>query len=396
MPHRGPTSLSEGILAARWVAVFMAALPLAGCGSPARIGPRRDAAASSAAAPGRLVPVVIAAPRPLRVGTFLASQSPEARRPAEGVRLVSGGDAGPALAPAPLPPERADETLTAEVGRMFAGYLQAFNRHDAAAAAGHWAATGENLNLDSGEVTRGREAVREVFAALFAADAEAAIDIDVGSIRPLRVDVALVDGVSRVSYADGEVAGSRFSAVVVRDQDRWQLASVREAGCPAPGRRTHPLEELAWLVGSWENVGAGVTASGQCAWSGDRAFLTRHHVVSSADPADAPASGDARIPALLASARGGRREVTEVIGWDPEREVIRSWIFSSDGRFAEGTWSRDDAGWMVRVEGRGVDAGREAVCTVSPEGANGLVVHVDGESLAGLLPPACGFSRTAR
>jgi uncharacterized protein (TIGR02246 family) len=280
---------------------------------------------------------------------------------------------------------------------MFSGYLRAFNRHDAVAAAAHWTVDGENLDLDSGELTRGREAVRRVFTALFEIDPEAAIDIDVTAVRPVRDDVAVVDGVSRVSYADGEAAGSRFSAVVVREQDGWRLASVRETPVSVPGRPARPLDGLAWLVGSWEDVGEGVVASSQAAWSGDRAFLVRSHVVNPDSKATAaPVVGDERIPGLLPAGGTAHRELTEIIGWDPEREAIRSWIFSSDGRFAEGTWSNDGVAWVVQVEGRGLDMGREAMCRIVPDGADGLVIEAEGEGLAGLLPPACGFTRTAR
>jgi uncharacterized protein (TIGR02246 family) len=284
-----------------------------------------------------------------------------------------------------------------EIRTMLAGYLQAFNRHDAAAAASHWAAAAENVNLDTGEVTRGREAVRDVFAALFELDTEAAIDIELEAIRPLQDDVAVVDGIARVSYADGDVAGSRFAAVVVREADQWRLASVRETATAVEPRPARPLDQLAWLAGSWEDVGEGVIASSQAAWSADRGFLVRTHGSTPDEhPAARPAAGDAGIPGLLPPAPGGRRELTEIIGWDPERETIRSWIFSADGRFAEGTWSREADGWKVRIEGQGRDAGRTATCTLVPDGNDGLILRCEGEGLEGLLPPACGYTRTAR
>jgi hypothetical protein len=240
-------------------------------------------------------------------------------------------------------------------------------------------------------------AVREVFAALFELDAEAAIDIDVDAIRPLRDDVAMVDGISRVSYSDGDVAGSRFSAVVIREDDHWRLASVRETAAAVEPKPARPLDQLAWLVGSWEDVGDGVIASSQAAWSADRGFLVRTHVSTPDDhPAGRPAAGDSGIPGLLPAAAGGRRELTEIIGWDPDRETIRSWLFSADGRFAEGTWSREAGGWTVKLEGHGRDAGRTATCTLTAEGADGLVLRCEGEGLEGLLPPACGYARTAR
>jgi len=403
-----------------------AAMIIAGCGSPAiapasRLGSvpsEPQLMVTTPAEPHRRggVPEVIARPRPFRLSDITAGGEPSLRpatmsaaigstevsgtiRQVAATEPVAEPAALPAMSPAPEASPHVSEASphVSEIRTMLAGYLQAFNRHDAAAAASHWAAAAENVNLDTGEITRGREAVRDVFAALFELDTEAAIDIDLEAIRPLQDDVAVVDGIARVSYADGDVAGSRFSAVVIREDDQWRLASVRETAAAVEPKPARPLDQLAWLVGSWEDVGDGVIASSQAAWSADRGFLVRTHVSPPDEhPAGRPAAGDTGIPGLLPAAVGGRRELTEIIGWDPERETIRSWIFSADGRFAEGTWSRDADGWIVTIEGRGRDAGRTATCTLAPDGEDGLVLRCEGEGLEGLLPPACGYARTAR
>jgi hypothetical protein len=41
-------------------------------------------------------------------------------------------------------------------------------------------------------------------------------------------------------------------------------------------------------------------------------------------------------------------EGTQVIGWDAESQVIRSWMFDSEGGFGEGLWSRGDGNWVVK------------------------------------------------
>lgn len=280
---------------------------------------------------------------------------------------------------------------------MLGAYLRAFNRHDPAALVAHWTAAGENVDLDSGEVTAGREAVREVFAALFADDAGAAIDIDVQAIRPVRSDVAVVDGTSRITFGDGDRAGSRFSAVVVKQDGRWLLESVREAARPEAGEEeSRPLEPLSWLVGSWEDVAPGVTASTRCFWSAGRAFLIRTHAVSADGVEAPPEAGDDLIPGLLPAGDIAGREVTEIIGWDPERRAIRSWAFTSDGRFAEGTWSREGDDWRVQIEGRGGDTGRDCECRLVRVGADGVSVRGPGTGLAAGLAPACDFIRIAR
>lgn len=347
----------------------------------------------------RPVPDVVSRPRPFRIAVPTNGAPPAGLAADPAPRFVDV-PAAPAAIAAPKPaPAMPEGPAAGEIRDMLRSYLRAFNQHDATALAAHWSPVGESVALDNGEVTAGRDAVRRVFATLFAADDAATIDIDVSAIRPIRDDVAVVDGVTRVAFVDGPPAASRFSAVVVREGGRWLLESVREAAQPQipPARR--PLDDLAWLVGSWEDSGAGVTAGTQCFWSAGRAFLVRTHSVRPDAAAEPRAQGAASgVPALLPPGDASARELTEIIGWDSDRGAIRSWLFTSGGRFGEATWTRaqDGRSWTVRVEGRGRDEGAACTCTVSAAGADGITMTCDSDALAGLLPPACGFVRTAR
>ena len=291
----------------------------------------------------------------------------------------------------------------AGISGMMRSYLQAFNRHDPAALAAHWSTAGESVDLDSGETTAGREAVREVFTALFEQDAGATIDIDITSIRSLRDDVAVVDGASRIMFTDAPPSSSRFSAVLVRQNGDWVLDTVRESNSPVqqasaesplkiPAR---PLDALAWLAGSWEDVGEGVTASTQCYWSPNKSFLIRSHIVTSdAMPEQRPLPGDSRIPGLLAAGSTGSREITEIIGWDEDRGEIRSWLFTSEGRFAEGSWSQEGNAWTVRMHGGPASAG-DCIATLTRMGPDEISFRCSTDQFVDILPPACDFVRTA-
>ena len=48
---------------------------------------------------------------------------------------------------------------------------------------------------------------------------------------------------------------------------------------------------------------------------------------------------------------------TQRIGWDPLKKTIRSWVFDSEGGFAEGTWTLDGNKWVVKLTG--VHPGRQ-------------------------------------
>ena len=50
---------------------------------------------------------------------------------------------------------------------------------------------------------------------------------------------------------------------------------------------------------------------------------------------------------------------TQIIGWDPAKQEIRSWVFDSSGAFGEGVWSNDENRWTVTSAGTTED-GRKA------------------------------------
>jgi uncharacterized protein (TIGR02246 family) len=347
--------------------------------------------------PVRPIPEVIARAKPFRMSPTSRAEALSTPNHAADSRIVTAS----ADMPTPTPVRPTTGPDIAGINRMMRSYLQAFNRHDPAALAAHWSAAGENVNIDSGETTAGREAVREVFTALFEEDADATIDIDIASIRALRDDVAIVDGVSRISFTDAPPSSSRFSAVLVREAGTWVLDTVRESNASPKQAEvasiqqqpSRPIDELSWLVGSWEDVSEGVTASTHCFWSANKAFLIRTHaIVFDAVQEQRPLPGDSRIPGLLPAGTTGCREITEIIGWDPDRGQIRSWLFSSDARFAEGSWSREGNDWTLRLE----DAGGDCRCTLTRVGLDEMTYRCDNDRFADIAPPACDSVRTAR
>ena len=45
----------------------------------------------------------------------------------------------------------------------------------------------------------------------------------------------------------------------------------------------------------------------------------------------------------------------QVIGWDPAAKQIRSWVFDSDGGFANGRWTRNGKTWSISTSGTQTD-----------------------------------------
>jgi hypothetical protein len=64
--------------------------------------------------------------------------------------------------------------------------------------------------------------------------------------------------------------------------------------------------------------------------------------------------------------------VTQRIGWDPHNELVRSWVFDSEGGFGEGQWSRDGNRWVVESSGVLPDGGTG--------GSTNVWEYVDGKT----------------
>lgn len=270
-----------------------------------------------------------------------------------------------------------NELVAAEVRGMLLEYLRAFKSRDAAAVAACWSESADNRSLDSGEETHGREQVEQVFQTLFEEDASAEIDLDIQEIRPLGGDVAVVDGISQLSFSTGDATASRFSAIVMKKNGRWMLESVREAATELPETsRGYAIRRVGEFAGRWESVSGHQDVSTHAFWTAGGGFLVRSHTMQ----------GDT-----------GNREITEIIGWDPVRQGIRSWSFTSDGGFAEGSWTLDDDHFDVMLDG--TTAAGEIVTgrmTITSLGPDDMRTDMEGTAIADLLPPTGDMVRTAR
>lgn len=235
-----------------------------------------------------------------------------------------------------------------EINQLLAKMEAGFTRQDAKGLAACWTATGDFVGSE-GERAEGAQNIEKAFQQFFAARPGASLKLHVASLRVAGKDLALVDAVSEVKPAKGEAAIGQLSLVVVKRDDHWRIESAREIATHAAMPGQH-LKELEWMVGDWTDEGSpqgGVSLRSTCDWTANRAFLIRKF----------KADGRADV------ARTG----TEIIGWDPRAQRIRSWAFDSDGGFGESTWVRDGDRWLVRYTGTradGSDASATHVLTV--------------------------------
>ena len=207
---------------------------------------------------------------------------------------------------------------------QFRKYQEAYDRGDAKALASFYAEDVDYIDEDGAE-TKGRGEMEKLFTGYFQASPGAKITISVEEVKQLAPDVQVNRGVATVTAPSSLINSTRYVAVLAKKNDSWQICQLTETAAPAP-TASYQLEALKWLIGNWENKDADQTVESKIEWAGDNNFLVRTFKVKGYAETDG----------------------WEIIGWDADRQQIRSWIFDSSGGFGELSWAYHDGHWLIR------------------------------------------------
>jgi uncharacterized protein (TIGR02246 family) len=226
-------------------------------------------------------------------------------------------------------------------------YLDALQRGDGQTLAEFWMADGDVVD----ETGQSRP-VRELIAQLTPRSGDEQrpeVKMQETKIRFLSDDVAIEDGISEASDSAGQTAArGRFSAIWVKKDGRWRMASLRESRI-VPNGKPAGLADLSWLLGKWTAQNGETTLDVSVRWNVSETFLLRD----------------------LKVARGGKLiyQGSQRIGWDPLTHKLKAWTFDSDGGYGEGTWTKNGNSWVVRTTGVLPD-GRQVLTStiVEPDG----------------------------
>lgn len=265
----------------------------------------------------------------------------------------------------PINPSREEDRQA--LAELLARFTEAYNASDASALSALFTEDAEIVG-DDGTVTEGRTAIAERFAATFAEDPDARITIEPLSIRFLTADSAWEKGVARLSRGPGETPEvTEYSVLYVRRDGKWLHAIIRDE--PAvPATHHEQLRRLEWMVGEWFNESDDAVVSTTCRWTDDGNFLVREF--------------DVRIVGEVAL-RGTQR-----IGWDPLLGQFRTWVFDSEGGFAEGLMSSDGSQWLVKSTGVRPDGQAVTATTIiTPLDADRVAWQVSDRTVGGEALP---------
>lgn len=222
----------------------------------------------------------------------------------------------------------ADEKEIRQVVDMF---VKSYNNHGAQAIAGLFAAEG-TLTDEDGNISKGRKAIEDVFAGIFKAHPTTKIENTIESIRFVGPNEAIETGVTTVTHdKDTPAEESRYQVVHVKEDGKWQMAAATDLPEEDQWSGEEELNKLESLIGQWvdENPDALVLTSYE--WTDNHRFILGQFAVQVAGK-----------PAMTGTHR---------IGWDPLKKTIHSWVFDSEGSFAEGVWTHDGEKWEVKMTG---------------------------------------------
>ncbi|MCE9548237.1 MAG: SgcJ/EcaC family oxidoreductase [Planctomycetia bacterium] len=248
--------------------------------------------------------------------------------------------------------ENADAVKSAEAAIRASGdaFTKAFNRGDAKTVAELWTPDGTVAD-DQGEMTRGRKAIEAEYAALFKEHPHAKIQIAIQSIEFPAPGTAVEDGVTTITTSrPGPPRASRYTAVHVRVDGQWLMASVRESTVDVPSSYAR-LQDLEFLVGKWQATSGGIAVKTEFQWIANKSFLKREY--QTARDGVAASSG------------------FQIIGWDAQAGKIRSWSFDSSGGHGTALWTPAADGWQLVSRGQTTDG--------TPTASRDRLIRVPGE-----------------
>jgi len=230
------------------------------------------------------------------------------------------------LSGAETPPLPDDE---AAIRANIAAYVEAYNRQDASALAALWSDHGIYQNPITGTEVSGREALEQEFAAVLGELKDEKLSVTVNSIDFVSPSVAVEQGTAQVVGADSLPELTEYSAVHIKQGDKWLLDRVTEKETVEVPSHYEQLKPLSWLIGTWVDEDESARVESTCQWAKNQNFLTRTFTIEL--PNEPGLSG------------------VQVIGWDGSQGKIRSWAFDSDGGFAEGSWTHKEDRWIVET-----------------------------------------------
>jgi uncharacterized protein (TIGR02246 family) len=249
-----------------------------------------------------------------------------------------------------------------QIRQAIVAFVENYNAHEADALLSLFADDARYVGKDGTEL-RGHDELRSAFIEAIDANPKAAVSVTVDEIRFLAPDVAVEQGRSTY-YPDGETASSEnlYTVVHVKKEGKWLIQSTRIDREQTLTNYEY-LQPLEWLVGNWVDEGRNEVIEVSWKFTDNKNYLVQEFQV-------------VRENEILLQG-------TQRVGWDPQTQQLRCWVFDSDGGFAEGTWTLVDGQWICKSTGVLRDGTSASGTRVLTQVASDRVLWVSKDRLFG-------------
>lgn len=264
-----------------------------------------------------------------------------------------------------------DSNDTRGVKKAQEAYEKAFCRKDVKALAETLAPNVSYENLITGDVIEGKDKVVTYFQDHFRKFGLYQIEMSSDGVDFIEEGHAIEFGITTTSKEDGVAEKTCFRADYVQEKGLWLLQKFTESTLVAAPSHFEYLKELDWLTGRWEDQDDNVDIRSSWKWDKNKNFLVGHCTKRILNQKEL--------------------DIRQIIAWDPAQKKIRSWVFDSDGGFGEGTWTREDGSWYVRMT-FGLADGRRASATFiyKKESDSSYTFQATGRDIDGKILPNIG------
>ena len=242
----------------------------------------------------------------------------------------------------------AADGIEADLRTATAAYADAYNKRDYSALAAQWTERAELV--EGGARVAGRDAIVASIRGWLERHPQARLAVTVTDVDHVAGPLARVRGRLVFTKKPGDKpVESPFESLRVLEDGTWRIAESLVAPSPAAA-----LDDLAWLVGSWQATdakeGTTVTLTYEKAVGG-HAFVGRTKIVPK---------------------QGTTIESLDVTHADRATGLVRSWLFDSTGARGEGVFSSDGTTFNRTFVGTPADgSGRTAWTQVIVPGGEG-------------------------
>jgi len=258
-----------------------------------------------------------------------------------------------------------------EIEELEATYIDAFNDQDSDQLIELWSDQGVYINSETGEEFKGKEEIKSVYKEYFENNPDVELEAEIKSLTFPSENQAIEQGVATLSTPDLGATTTTYTVTYQKTDGKWKIERVSDSEEFVSTSHYTELQGLEWFVGEWVDQGEGFEVTSQTSWDRYKNFLIQKYKV----------------------VREGKLELEgqQIIGWDPAEKQIRSWMFDSDGGFAEGVWNQTDSGWSVEYGSTLPDGGYgSSVNEFSNITENSYDWSVTGREIDGEILPNVG------